>query len=392
MAINPTIAQAILGMKGPDIVGQFELGREQARKEQARELTGKALAGEAEAIDKLRSVDPQVFMALQKHIGAQDEAGVVDFVRSAGIARRMLEAGDTAGALSFADNRLAILKAQGRDTSQTQYVRDLLARGDAPRALASLKAIDDSLAKASDLKTYAPVEYTTPSGERKLGIPEYDPKTRQVQFRDVPIGGEFVPKRETPGEIRTKERIKAEEKLKAERKGIEIAAEKKRREEQVKQGQELAKKAYEQLPGIRKSISNIDRAIIAIDKGAETGFIDQYLPSITEASIELDNLRGQMGLDVIGGTTFGALSEAELKFALDTALPTSMQPEDLKDWLQRKREAQESVRKEIVRVAKHFSKGGTIDELLERKEAPKKTPEQETAKPSVGQIKILSVK
>ena len=53
----------------------------------------------------------------------------------------------------------------------------------------------------------------------------------------------------------------------------------------------------------------------AIDAGADTGFIASKVPSLTEASILLNNMQSQLGLDLIQNTTFGALSESELNFA-----------------------------------------------------------------------------
>ncbi len=81
----------------------------------------------------------------------------------------------------------------------------------------------------------------------------------------------------------------------------------------------------------------------AIDAGADTGFIASKVPSLTEASILLNNMQSQLGLDLIQNTTFGALSESELKFALDTAAPTDLQPEALRRWVVRKQAAQEKL-------------------------------------------------
>ena len=83
--------------------------------------------------------------------------------------------------------------------------------------------------------------------------------------------------------------------------------------------------------------------LAAIDAGAESGYLESKLPSITEASVLLDNMQAQLGLNLIQNTTFGALSESELKFALDTATPTNLQPEALRKWVVRKQAAQEKL-------------------------------------------------
>lgn len=126
-----------------------------------------------------------------------------------------------------------------------------------------------------------------------------------------------------------------------------VAAGTKAGEAAIKQSQE----AIKQLGSIKKSISNIEDAIVAIDEGANTGAIASRLPSITQASIELDNVRARMGLDVIGATTFGALSKGELDLALGTALPTGLSPPQLRDWLVRKKDAQNKLAAELEGAA-----------------------------------------
>lgn len=101
--------------------------------------------------------------------------------------------------------------------------------------------------------------------------------------------------------------------------------------------------AFNRLEKINSGLVNIDEAISLIDQGASTGAIQSKLPSVRAASVKLDNLQGRLGLDVVGNTTFGALSEAELKFALDVALPKKLKGQELKQWLIEKRNAQEKL-------------------------------------------------
>lgn len=127
-------------------------------------------------------------------------------------------------------------------------------------------------------------------------------------------------------------------------------------------------KAFDTLQKTRANIRNLDKVVAAIDKGAKTGAVQKFLPSIQAASVELDQLRGELGLDIVGATTFGALSESELEFALDVALPTGLDEPELKDWALRKKSAQEKLAKELSQAARHFSLGGTIDSFLNIKE------------------------
>ena len=131
------------------------------------------------------------------------------------------------------------------------------------------------------------------------------------------------------------------------------------------QSVELSGKAFEQLPKIRMNIGNLNEAIDLLDRGAKTGPIYSLLPSVSDAAVELDNLQAQLGLDVIGNTTFGALSESELKLALNTALPKNLKQDALRDWLVKKRDAQNKLASYIQDAAQFFGRGGNISDFLE---------------------------
>lgn len=158
---------------------------------------------------------------------------------------------------------------------------------------------------------------------------------------------------------------------------------------------EASEKARTDLGAIRKNMTNIDEAIAAIDAGAESGAIASRLPSITAASVELDNVRSRMGLDVISGTTFGALSAGELKFALDSAVPKNLNPADLKAWLIKKKDAQQKLAQELEDAAIYLGKpGNTPAGYLEfkRNQQPASPPAQTgsaTPAKSKYQIKVL---
>lgn len=116
--------------------------------------------------------------------------------------------------------------------------------------------------------------------------------------------------------------------------------------------------AFAEVGKIKKNIGNIDEAIAAIDAGANTGVIASRFPNITAASIQLANVRQQLGLDVIGSVTFGALSEGELNLALDTALPTGLAPKDLRVYLVNKKNAQTKLAGYLSKQATYLSKSG----------------------------------
>jgi hypothetical protein len=111
------------------------------------------------------------------------------------------------------------------------------------------------------------------------------------------------------------------------------------------------------------AIDNLNAAEAALDKGAGTGWLKNQFPSIRDASIELEQVRGEMGLQIVQGTTFGSLSAPELKFALDTALPTDLSEAGLRDWIARKREAQTKLVAEMDKAMEWLAVNKTSDLL-----------------------------
>lgn len=140
-----------------------------------------------------------------------------------------------------------------------------------------------------------------------------------------------------------------------------------------------SEEAFDKIAPIRKGISNYDEVIRLVDEGADTGVIASRFPSMKQASIELDTLQGELGLDVIGNTTFGALSASELQFALDTALPKKLEGQALKAWVQRKKAAQEKLLAYTQEAATYLgTPGNTVSGwlTLQKERALDKVPPQ----------------
>lgn len=127
-------------------------------------------------------------------------------------------------------------------------------------------------------------------------------------------------------------------------------------------------KGFDSIVKIDNGIRNIDKAINAISSGAGVGAVEKLWPSIKASSVELDNIRGQMALDVVGATTFGALSKGELDLAKDIALPTGLDSKELTAYLERKRTAQEKLRGYYNEQIQHLDQGGTVASFLRMKE------------------------
>jgi hypothetical protein len=128
------------------------------------------------------------------------------------------------------------------------------------------------------------------------------------------------------------------------------------------------RQALETIPKVRDNIANLKRAKELADDGAQTGVIAERFPSWKASTIELKNLQKQLGINVINSATFGALSEAELALALETALPTRLDQKDLSNWLQRKIDAQEKLAAYMENAALFFLDGGSAADWLKQEQ------------------------
>ena len=145
----------------------------------------------------------------------------------------------------------------------------------------------------------------------------------------------------------------------------------------IKAGLKVAEKAFEKMPQVRTAILNYDEAIAALDAGAETGTIKRLLPSLSAAGKNLDNTIKRLGLDVVGNTTFGALSESELAFALQAAIPDNLEPVELKKWLTAKKNAQQSILSGLDEISTFMGDGTkTITDWKNKQAIDKLSAEQ----------------
>jgi len=151
-------------------------------------------------------------------------------------------------------------------------------------------------------------------------------------------------------------------------------------------------KGFESIQKIDAGMKNIDDAIRVLDSGAGVGAIEKLWPSIKSASVELDNIRGRMALDVVGAVSFGALSKGELDLAKDVALPTGLDTAELKTYLLRKKEAQGKLRNYYNEQIQFLDQGGTVAGFLRMKERggqqPPSTAQDQTfpGAPPIGQV------
>jgi hypothetical protein len=146
-----------------------------------------------------------------------------------------------------------------------------------------------------------------------------------------------------------------------------------RRVEQVKNAQETSNKAFGLVDKIRQNITNLQAVTPLIGQGASTGPISSLFPSIKAETIKLENLQKRLGLDVVGATTFGALSKGELDLAKAVALPLGLEGDALIQWVNDAIEAKEKLAAFYEEQAIFLSQGNIQADWLKFKRAELKS-------------------
>ena len=117
------------------------------------------------------------------------------------------------------------------------------------------------------------------------------------------------------------------------------------------------------ISGVRKGQNIYGKIADAVDKGAASGPFEKLFPTWKTATLELENLQKQLGINLIQNTTFGALSESELAFALDTAMPPFRGPR-LKEWALEKQRTQQKLIRYLYDMSQFISSGeGTAQDF-----------------------------
>lgn len=383
MAIDPRIAlgiQQVQTQSPSQVLDIFQTNLNQAQSRRAnqqlidqRDITNPL---QAQLLQEQANRAPIQSQLLQQQQVAGEQQQSVDIenrtIRAASEfgtqVKPVLESGNVEQAQAMFTSHIADLKAKGLPTQGAEQILEQLAGGNSQGVLSALDSMQTIARQRGLLGTAGAVQssqFIPGVGFATLS------KGGQAELVSVKGVGETVAEKrladiEKSATIETKKSqlgsAAAAKKLAVTKSGV----------------------AFDKLANIDVALSNFDDAIRAIDEGAQTGTIISSLPSFRKSSIELDNIQKSLGLDVVSNTTFGALSESELKFALDKALPKNLQPQDLKTWLQAKKSAQTKLRDHISDAAQFLGTGeNTIPDWIELQKARaviQQQPEQAISK------------
>ncbi|MHC1628226.1 MAG: hypothetical protein ACXQTI_05300, partial [Candidatus Nezhaarchaeales archaeon] len=144
----------------------------------------------------------------------------------------------------------------------------------------------------------------------------------------------------------------------------DVAALKVSKEAEARNAAAAGEEAADRIAVMDSGIGVTSKIIAALDAGAVSGDMAQFSPTVKQASKELKHLQALAGLNVLQTTTFGSLSQEELKFALATAIPLNMDTEELKAYMKIKLAGQQKLRALHLELNELYAAGNSKSKAL----------------------------
>tara|TARA_Y100000310_G_scaffold8985_1_gene9465 strand:+ start:37 stop:1191 length:1155 start_codon:yes stop_codon:yes gene_type:complete len=337
---------------------------------QKKELGSLQIENIRSQIDTRRAEESRAVATEQREIeSAAYQEGIERATTNARILKGLILQGNIPDAISF-------INQNDTGAGEQEFIRQFLDPANPDKAKKAIPFLDQAIGQAGKktteerdfdrLTSELTPEEVLKAKKIELGL---TPRATGAAAKTVIIGG--VPHIFNPT-TQTFSRVKIEgEDVTTESVGeskASIAKQVRLAEQKASQSVKLSGEAFANLQRTKTNINNLDKGIALIDQGAGVGAIEDLFPSFKQATVELKNLQGQLGLDIIGGTTFGALSENELLFALKTALPTGLDSPDLRRWMVAKKVAQAKLIDEFSQAVEFLGKGNDIADFIAIKE------------------------
>lgn len=143
--VSPVLANALLNIKSPDLVGSFQRGQEQAKQQQIGDLKGQILSGEHEKFDELRGLAPEVAVQLQQGLMSRNAAELDETIKASRYGAAIANSGDREGLAQYLADRSTVLRSQGRNTDSTDRLMSQLQGGDFEGVKSQLNSFNDAV-------------------------------------------------------------------------------------------------------------------------------------------------------------------------------------------------------------------------------------------------------
>jgi hypothetical protein len=318
-------------------------------------------SGDMDTVRSIVTQYPQLGERLQMGLGFEESMRDRQLEDSTKVLQRVMTANSPEQARDALIQHIDMLEGEGRDYSQSMQLLqevanpetfeegkitagEMYAMNDVDGFTAFNKAIGEAPVDGVDVQSST----SLPDGSSLLTM-------KDGSTRFVSQGGEVIDDPEQ----------RAEAIRQAYEFGVQTRADTAAAEAGARSGVEFINTGLETLARNREAMGVYDEVIEAIDAGADTGYVASRLPAMNNATRQLRNAGRRLGLNVIAGATFGALSEGEMNLAMSTALPENMQEEELREWAMAKKAAQMKLNDQLEQAMIYINQGNTPGDWLE---------------------------
>ncbi|MCK7597413.1 hypothetical protein M0G74_09050 [Microbulbifer sp. CAU 1566] len=132
--------------------------------------------------------------------------------------------------------------------------------------------------------------------------------------------------------------------------------------------QDRATDLFKQAQELTSTIPEYEGLISAIDQGAWTGKVSDFLPTIRQGSILFNNVKNRLGLKMLNTFLTGPASDTDVKLLQQTAVPPGLSPAETRKWAQDRIAAQQRLANGISAYARFLENKGTESEWYEMQE------------------------
>lgn len=125
-----------------------------------------------------------------------------------------------------------------------------------------------------------------------------------------------------------------------------------------------------------RTLNKYEMAIEQIDKGAESGPVMKMLPSLQDSTLLVDTIRKDIGMEIVGSGVLGVNpTDADVKLAMEVAIPEGLRPDVLKKEIKRRAQVindLNSAQREYYRMLDSGKTKGDILRMAEEKRTAQK--------------------
>lgn len=416
MAFDSGLLSQIANPQMPDIAGALDFRQKRLQEEQQRQKDAKMKELFSQSVlpnlregsvqYEMAKEDPERFIAYSKAMGVPvDKASMLEQQSKDVYAlSNIIDKNDPQGALQFAQTLIAEREGQGLNADREKKwlsgaMEEFNTTGSLGRSGNAIKMMNetmngDLIAKAKEAQRKADIE------EREMKVKEGQLRQKEkemsmgggenagVQSSNILDDGTVIQVLKS-GETRVvdpagnalsgqarADAIKAAQNYGAEiqsaRAGGRTAA-----AETAKGITKYKDTLFDSINNGNRTLNKYEMAIEQIDKGAESGPVMKMLPSLQDSTLLVDTIRKDIGMEIVGSGVLGVNpTDADVKLAMEVAIPEGLRPDVLKKEIKRRAQVisdLNNAQREYYRMLDSGMTKGDILKAAEEKRTKKTT-------------------